>query len=106
MKNFVQNGINLTIPAPANTLSGEIVVVGEIVGVASNNAAEGGTLDLVTEGVFKLPKVAADAFEIGGKGYYKAADKLVTATATGNKLIGVAVVDAGAGDASAIVKLP
>lgn len=105
MKNFVSQGVNLTIPAPANTLSGEVVVIGDLRGIASINAAEGADLVLVTEGVFELPKVAANAFTVGAKVYYDSTAKLVTTTATGNTLIGVAVTAAAASTGSVNVKL-
>lgn len=105
MKNFIQQGVNLTVPAPANILSGEVVVIGELHGVASINAAEGEDLVFVTEGVFELPKVAADNFAIGAKVYYDSTAKLVTTTATGNTLIGVAVTAAPASSGSVNVKI-
>ena len=105
MKNFIQRGENLTIPAPANTLSGEVVIVGDIHGIASNNAAEGAPLDIVTEGVFALPKVAANSFAVGAKVYYASATKLATSTASGNTLIGVAVAAAAADTATVAVKI-
>lgn len=105
MKSFVSQGVNLTIPAPANTLSGEVVIVGDLHGIASINAAEGTDLVFVTEGVFELPKVAANAFTVGAKVYYGSAAKLVTTTATGNTLIGVAVAAAAASTGSVNVKL-
>jgi predicted RecA/RadA family phage recombinase len=105
MKNFIQQGVNLTVPAPANTLSGEVVVIGDLHGVASINAAEGADLVFVTEGVFELPKVAANAFTVGAKVYYDSAAKLVTTTASGNTLIGAAVEAAIATTATVKVKI-
>ncbi|MGK9052124.1 DUF2190 family protein [Neorhizobium petrolearium] len=105
MKNYVQRGITLTVPAPAVVLSGQVVVMGELHGVAAGDAAEGADLDVTTEGVFELPKVAADAFTIGAKVYFKAADNLVTTTASGNTLIGIAVTAAPATTATVNVKL-
>lgn len=105
MKNFVQQGVNLTVPAPAAILSGDVVVIGDLHGVASINAAEGADLVFVTEGVFELPKVAANAFAIGSKVYYDSVAKLVTTTASGNTLIGVAVTVAAATTGSVNVKL-
>lgn len=91
MKNYIQKGENLTVPAPAAVLSGEGVVIGAIFGVAAGNAAQGANVDLVTEGVFSLPKVAAQAVAIGDKLYWDSAAKLVTKTAGSNTYIGVAV---------------
>jgi predicted RecA/RadA family phage recombinase len=79
MKNYVQRGENITVPAPAPATSGAVVVVGDLIGIASGDAAEGEPLDLVTVGVFELPKVAADAFPLGGAAFWRASDGLVTA---------------------------
>lgn len=107
MRNFIQPGHTLTIEAPANTLSGDVVIVGELVGIAYSNAAEGGPLDVAVEGVFELPKVAADAFSVGDAVYYVAATKLATAddNTSANDRIGVAVAAAGATTATVRVKI-
>lgn len=105
MKNFIQTGVNLTIPAPAIIVSGDVIVVGKLTGIAAADAAVGADLDVVTEGVFALPKIAANVFAVGDSVYYKAADKLVTSTASGNTLIGYATAAAAAGAASVNVKI-
>jgi predicted RecA/RadA family phage recombinase len=105
MKNFVQAGSNLTIPAPAAVASGGVVIAGAIIGIASNAAASGADVDVVTTGVFELPKVGADAFTLGAAVYYIAASGLVTTTASGNTKIGVAVAAAGSGVATVKVRL-
>lgn len=91
MRNYVQTGVNLTLPAPANVLSGAGVLVGSIFGVASESALSGEDLAIVTRGVFALPKVSALAVAIGDKVYWDDTAKLVNKTASGNTLIGVAV---------------
>lgn len=91
MKNFVQNGVNLTLPAPANVTSGSGVLVGAIFGVAARGSLSGEDMDLVTQGVFTLPKVSALAIAIGDKVYWDNTAKLVNKTASGNTLIGAAV---------------
>jgi len=90
-KNFVQNGTNITVPAPANINSGSGVLVGSLFGVAAGSALSGEDLDLVTRGVFTLPKVSALAIGIGDKVYWDDATKLVNKTSSGNTLIGAAV---------------
>ena len=94
MKNAVQRGENLTIPSPAVVSSGDLVVVGALYGVAAGDAETGTDLDLVTVGVFDLPKVSALAIAIGDKVYFDASTKLVNKTASGNTYIGVAVTAA------------
>lgn len=105
MKNYVQAGVNLTLPAPAAIISGDVVVVGDIRGVAAGDAAIGEDCDVVTEGVFELPKVAADEFALGDLVYWDAATKVVTSTATDNTKIGVAVTIAAVASSAVHVKL-
>ncbi|WP_019092534.1 DUF2190 family protein [Komagataeibacter europaeus] len=56
MRNYVQNGQVITIPAPVDTASGDLVVIGSLVGVASGDAAVGDDLDVERNAVFDLPK--------------------------------------------------
>jgi predicted RecA/RadA family phage recombinase len=93
-KNYVQTGENLTVPAPANIISGSGVLVGSIFGVALVSALSGEELDMSTVGVWNLPKVSAQAIAVGAKVYWDDTAKLVTTTATSNTLIGVAVTAA------------
>lgn len=90
MRNQIQKGANLTLPAPANVVSGELVVIGAIFGVAAGNALSGEPVDLVTGEVFELPKVSALAIAIGDKVYFDSATKLVNKTSAGNTYVGVA----------------
>ena len=104
MKNFVQRGDMITVPAPVDAKSGDVLVIGELHGVVAGDAATGEPLDLATVGVFTLPKVGADAFVIGDAVYFATATKLATSVATGDR-IGTAVAVAGAGSASVETKL-
>lgn len=96
MKNFVQPGLTVTVPAPADVSSGEGVIVGAMFGIAASDAAEGEDMDLTLVGVFELPKVAAETVNIGASVHWDAAEKLVTVDdAEGDNLkIGVAVTAA------------
>ena len=105
MRNFVQNGVNLTLPAPAIVASGGVVIVGSIVGIAAESAAIGEDLDIVTEGVFTLPKVSALAIAIGDKVYWDSTAGLVTKTASGNTLLGAAVAAAANPSGTVAVRL-
>lgn len=105
MKNFVQAGSALTIPAPANVASGDVVIVGNIIGIANAAAASGADLDVTTTGVFNLPKVSGDVFAVGATVYFNTATKLATTTASGNTAIGTAVAAAGVGAALVKVRL-
>ena len=105
MKNYVQPGNNLTVPSPAIVASGDVVVIGGLVGIAAGDAATGADLDLVTEGVFTLPKVSALAIAIGDLIYFDSSTDLVNKTSSGNTYIGKAVTAAANPSASVNVKL-
>lgn len=105
MKNHVQPGNTLTLPAPADVLSGAGVVVGSIFGVANGDALSGEPVDLDVVGVFTLPKVSALAIAIGDMVYWDDTNKLVTKTASGNTAIGVATSVAANPSASVDVRL-
>ncbi len=102
MKNYIQEGRTLTVTAPAGVASGELVVVGRIVGVAAFDAVSGAEVEVVTEGVFTLPKVTGTVVTAGDALYWDAAAKQLTPTpGTGSKpLVGYAVRGAAAADAT------
>ncbi|GBQ24327.1 hypothetical protein AA0472_1387 [Acetobacter estunensis NRIC 0472] len=104
MQNYESLGRTVTIPAPADTASGAPVLVGKLFGFAVGAATSGDPLDVITEGVFTSPKVAADAFAVGDAVYYSAANGM-TATADGNTEIGYAVEAAAAGAVSVSVRI-
>lgn len=105
MRNYVQPGDALTIPAPTDVASGAVVIAGSIVGIAAGAAVSGADVDVETTGVFTLPKVSALAIAIGDAVYFDAATKLVTKTASGNTKLGVAVTAAPNPSATVNVKL-
>ena len=96
MRNFVQPGDVLSLVAPATLASGDGFIVGALFAVALKNAASGAKVDAVVEGVVELPK-ATGAITQGALVYWDATAKKVTATSSGNTLIGKAAEAAGAG---------
>ncbi len=100
MKNFVQPGEVLTVPAPAGGVaSGAGVKLGVLFGVAQGAAAEGAPVAIACAGVFDLPKTSAQAWAVGAAIYWTGS-AATTATTAGNLLIGVAA--AAAANPSAI----
>lgn len=91
MKNYIQLGDNLTLTAPYNVSSGGGALVGSIFGVAASDALSGADMDIVTEGVFTLPKTSALAISVGDRVYWDDSAKVVNKTSSGNTLVGVAV---------------
>jgi predicted RecA/RadA family phage recombinase len=104
MKNFVQQGDNLTLIAPRAVASGAGFLVGSIFAIASADAALNGPVAGVTRGVFDLPK-AAGAVTQGAKLYWDNTAFNLTTNASGTTLVGVATQAAASGDATARVKL-
>lgn len=98
MKNYIQPGDVLTVPAPAAVLSGAGVLVGSLFGVACHDAASGADVEIQTTGVFKLPKTTGAAWTVGQRLYWDDTAKSLTGTASTHKLVAVAVLAAASGD--------
>lgn len=107
MKNYVQKGETLTLTAPYAVSSGGGALVGSIFGVATNNYASGEEGEFQVEGVFDLVRETGSgtAWSQGALIYWDDTNRRVTATSTGNRLIGVAVKSASDGDATGRVRL-
>ena len=105
MKNYIQPGNVVTLPAPAaGILSGQPLLVGSLFGVAAYTALPGADVEVELEGVFVLPK-AAVALTAGQKVYWDAANGAVTGAAGANAAIGAAVMAAAASVPSVRVRL-
>lgn len=106
MKNYLQPGNTITATAPTGGLSsGEGAVVGAIFGVAAFDAAQGDPVELVTSGVFELPKSAGVIAE-GARVWWDDSGKTVeNASATGLFPIGTCIGGAADGDATCTVRL-
>ena len=104
MKNFIQSGNVVTFTAADTVVSGQGVFQGALFGVAATNAATGEDFEAQVVGVFELPKTGG-AIAKGAKVYWSSADSAVTGTASGNTLIGAAVIAASTGDTLARVRL-
>jgi len=91
MKNFKQRGETINVPAPADTKSGDGVLVGSLFGIACFDADSGQPLEIDLGGCFELRKTNAQAWTVGQKIYWDAENKHATTGATGNSLIGAAL---------------
>lgn len=104
MRNKIQNGMTIDVIAAVATLSGDLVKLGDLVGVAACDAAIGAKVAVELVGVFEVPK-GTGVITAGTKLYMVAADKTVTATATANTFAGHAIADAANGDATVLMRL-
>ena len=99
MKNFLQEGEVLSVIAPQNVLSGDVVVVGSLAGIATTDALSGAAVSLATEGVFAITKTAGATFNPGDKvGWNHTTSAAVVAGTAATPLIGVAVLSSAGGD--------
>ncbi|RRH71398.1 DUF2190 family protein [Falsigemmobacter faecalis] len=106
MKTYLQPGNTLAVPAPRATLSGDVVVVGVLAGVAAHDAAQGARVMIETEGVFALKKTSAQAWTVGAPIYVTPGTGICTSAATaGNLLLGVATEAAANPSATGTVRL-
>jgi predicted RecA/RadA family phage recombinase len=104
MKNSIQEGEVLALAAPYAVASGGGALIGAIFGVAVNALANAEVGSFQLEGVYTLPK-ASGAATLGAKAYWDNTNKNVTATSSGNTLIGVFVSAYASGDTLANVRL-
>ena len=98
MATFIQDGDAVDYTPGADVAAGEVVVQGDLVGVAKTPIAAGTLGSLATRGVFDFPKAGAGAIAIGAVLYWDATNGVATTTASGNKRIGKAVAAAAAAD--------
>lgn len=92
MKNFIQSGDTIALVAPYTVVSGAGAQVGQIFGVAVTDVANGVEGDFKTTGVFDLVKIGSQAWAQGALVYWDNTNKRCTTVASGNLLIGVAMV--------------
>jgi predicted RecA/RadA family phage recombinase len=106
MKNFIQRGDVIAIPAPADVSSGDGVLVGSLFGVAITDAASGQSVECAVEGAVFLAK-ATGVWTTGAPIYWdESAGVATTDDDTGSNLrIGVAIAAALEADATGPVKL-
>lgn len=104
MKNYKRPGKSIAAVATAPVASGDLVVIGALVGVASTSAAAGETFEAALEGVFEVPKTSAQAWTIGAKVYLTSGGE-VTTVASGNTAMGHAFAAAADPSAKGLVRL-
>ncbi|MCK6458221.1 MAG: DUF2190 family protein [Phycisphaerae bacterium] len=92
---FVQRGLAVDFVPTVNVALGEVVVQGDLVGIARRNIRANTQGSLAVSGVFDIPKATGSGTQItvGAKVYWDANNKVGTASdgAGANKLIGKAV---------------
>lgn len=102
---FVQEGRQIEFTPAVNVAAGQVVVAGDLVGVAIGPVSANTPGTLSVEGVFDFPKQvgAGTAITFGTILYWDSVNQRATATAAGNKVIGKCT--RAAGDSSALVRI-
>lgn len=101
MKNFVQKGDTIKYTAGAAISSGDIVEIGQLIGIAVDDVANGEEGIASLQGVYEVAKKAAVAFSQGDIVYFEAGE----ASDVVGKVMGYAMEAAAGGDATLKVKL-
>ena len=104
---YVQEGESIDYTPGANVASGDVVVQGELVGVAKLDIVSGKLGALAVAGVFDFAKATGGgtAIAIGANVYWNDAANQATTTSAGNKLLGKSVRAAADADATVRVRL-
>jgi len=101
---FVQKGNAIDYRPSAAVAAGDVIVQGNLVGIARLDIPADTLGALAVVGVYEIAK-ASGAITVGAVLYWNAANKNVTTTATNNTYIGKAVTAAASGDATVCVLL-
>lgn len=104
---FVHDGAAIDYTPGSAVAAGDVVVQGELVGVAKLDIAANKLGALAVAGVFDFPKNSGGgtAIAMGVNVYWDSVNKVATTTAAGNKLIGKVVRAAADADASVRVRM-
>lgn len=96
-------GISIDYTPDTDISTGDVVVIGELVTVATTDIDEDDLGSVLIEGVVDFPKAttSSSAITAGAKVYWDASGEVVTTTADSNKTAGYAVEDAA--DATAVI---
>lgn len=92
---FVSNGSTIPYTSAAALANGELVIEGELIGIAAAACEAGGTVGLHCAGIFDCG-ISNEAFGVGDPVYATSAG-VITATAGSNTQIGIALETVASG---------
>jgi predicted RecA/RadA family phage recombinase len=109
MADFIQDGASIDYTPGSDVAAGEVIVQGDLVGVAKMTIPTGHAGALAVEGIFDFAKEAEGGvtFAVGALAYWDAANKFAVPTdgAGANKRLGKVVVAAADADTTVRVRL-
>nr|DAI45274.1 MAG TPA: protein of unknown function DUF2190 [Caudoviricetes sp.] len=97
MTRYVQKGDAVDYRPTEAVTAGDVIVQGSLIGVARLDIEAGTLGSLAVVGVFDVPK-RTGAIAVGTPLYWDAANKVATATQSGNPYLGKSVQSAESGD--------
>jgi len=104
---FRHDGASIDYTPGADVAAGDVIVQGELVGVARTPIAAGALGSLAVAGVFDFAKATGGgtAITAGANVYWDDTNNVATTAASGNKLIGKCVKTATDADATVRVRM-
>ena len=105
MKNYIQPGDVINHVAAADIDSGDVVVMGQRIGIAMADIADTTTGAVAVKGVFELDVVTAGAIAQGALVYWDVADAEINASASGNIPAGYAAKAKVSGNTTILVNI-
>jgi len=104
---YVQDDYVIDYTPSAAVAAGDVVVQGDLLGVAIRPIPANTLGSLTVEGIYDFPKAtsAGSGIVSGTTVYWDSTNLVITATAQGNKLAGKTTRDAADGDATVRVRL-
>ncbi len=104
---FVQEGNAIDYTPGAAVAAGDVIVIGELVGVVKTPIAANALGALAVRGVFDFAKATGvgTAITAGANCYWDDTNNVATTTAAGNKLIGKCIQAAVDADATVRVRM-
>ena len=104
---FVHDGNAVDYTPGSAVAAGDVIVQGELVGVARTPIAANALGSLAVDGVFDFAKATGGgtAITAGANVYWDDTNNVATTTATGNKLIGKCVKAAADADTTVRVRM-
>ena len=107
MATYVQEGAAINYWPSVAVTAGDVIVIGDLVGIAKRDIAAGELGALHVEGVYMMDKdtTSGSAIAAGATVYWDDGNEVVTETSGGNTLLGKAVASSADSDAAVLVRL-
>ena len=102
---YIQRGHSIDYTPDTDVAAGDVVIIGDLAGIAKLDIKAGTLGALALVGVFDIPKATGDSTAIaaGAIVFWDAENKQVTTTAGDNKYLGKTIIASGDDDANARV---